>query len=80
MTTLNDEIAAYEQMRGVLETGHFGRWVVIRNRELAGTYDDFQDAAKDAVERFGRGPYLIRKVGEGPISLPASVMYVPTYA
>ena len=80
MTTLNEEIAAYDRMRGMLETEHLGRWVVIRNRELAGSFDTFEAAAESAVERFGRGPYLIRKVGEGPVALPASVLYVPTHA
>lgn len=80
MATLHDEIAAYDRMRGVLETEHLGRWVVICNRELAGSFDTFEMAAEFAVERFGRGPYLIRKVGEGPVTLPASVLYVPTHA
>ncbi len=80
MATLNDEIAAYDRMRGVLETEHLGRWVVIHNLELTGSFDTFEAAAEFAVEQFGRGPYLIRKVGEGPVALPASVLYVPTHA
>ncbi len=79
-TTLQDEIAAYDQMRDTLETEHLGRWVVICNRELVGNYDDLQQAAEVAVERFGRGPYLIKKVGEGPVTLPASALYVPIHA
>ncbi len=78
--TLSDEIAAYEQMRGLLETEHLGRLVVIHDQKLTGTYDDFQDAAANAVKQFGRGPYLIRKVGEGSVPLPASVLYVPACA
>ena len=31
-------------------------------------------------DRFGKGPYLIRKISEGPISLPASVLYRPAFA
>lgn len=80
MTELAQEIAAYDDMRDEIETAHFGRWVVICNRELVGSYPDFQTAAEAAVEKFGRGPYLIRKVGQGPITLPASVLYVPTHA
>ena len=79
-TTLQDDICAYDRMRDTLETEHFGRWVLIYNRELIDSFDDFQKAAEVAVERFGRGPYLIRKVGEGPISLPVSTLYVPVYA
>lgn len=77
MSTLTEEIAAYEGMQRRLEIDHFGKWVVVHNRELAGIYDSFQAAAEDGVERFGRGPYLIRGVGAAPITLPASALYRP---
>ena len=63
MTTLSKEIAAYDRLRNELETDHSGKWVVVHDEILVGTYEDFQDAATDAVGRFGRGPYLIRRVG-----------------
>ena len=80
MTRLNDEIAAYDRMRADLETQHNGRWVVIRNRKLHDVYDSFETAAEDAVLHFGRGPYLIRQVGSGPLVLPASVQFRPVHA
>ncbi len=80
MTTLSRQISAYEEMRGVLETDHFGKWVVFYGGELVDTYESFEEAAEEAIRRFGRGPYLIRQVGAGPITLPASVLYRPTYA
>lgn len=73
--TLSKEIAAYEGMRGKLETDHFGKWVIVHGEALVGLYDTFEEAAEYAVERFGRGPYLIREVGAAPITLPASVLY-----
>ena len=73
--TLFKEIAAYEGMRGKLETDHFGKWVIVRGEVLVGLYDTFEEAAEYAVARFGRGPYLIREVGAAPITLPASVLY-----
>ena len=75
MALLSEEIAAYDRMRNILETDHFGKWVVVHGEALVGTYEDFQDAAADAVQRFGRGPYLIRRVGSPPLTLPASVLY-----
>ena len=51
-----EEIAAYEKMRDDLEANHLNEWVVIYKGELIGTYLDFQEAAADAVQRFGRGP------------------------
>ena len=72
---LDKDLAAYEQMRNDLEAHKMGKWVLMHNQALVGIYDSFQDAAKEAVSKFGRGPYLIRQVGAPPITLPASVMY-----
>ena len=80
MAKLSEEIAAYERMRNELETDYLGLWVVVHDEELIGTYDSFQTAAETAVERFGRGPYLIRRVGEPPMTLPASLRFRPVHA
>ena len=77
---LSSEISAYERFRDMLEMDHFGEWVVVHNEELVGTYPSFEAAAQDAVQNFGRGPYLIRRVGDPPITLPASVLYRPVHA
>lgn len=77
-TALSRQIAAYDaKYRSTLETDHSGKWAVVQNEELVGIYDSFQEAAEDAVAQFGRGPYLIREIGSGPITLPASVLYNP---
>ena len=73
MTTLKTEMAAYDSMRENLELDHPGKWVVIHDEALIGWYDSSQLAAEDAIRRFGRGPYLIRKVGAQPVSLPLVV-------
>ncbi len=72
---LDREIAAFNAMRDELERDHLYEWVVFHDEQLINTYEDFQDAAAEAVRRFGRGPYLIRQVGAPPLTLPASVMY-----
>ena len=77
MSGLKEEIAAYERMRDDLELENFGKWVVVHDEKLAGIYDSFEVAADNAVQRFGRGPYLIKRVGEPPMTLPASVLYSP---
>lgn len=77
MSKLTAEIAAYERMQKELEIDHPGKWVVFHNEENVGIYESFEEAADSAVRRFGRGPYLIRKIGEGPVTLPASVLYYP---
>ena len=73
MTGLKREIAAYERMRHDLEREHVGRWVVVHNEKLAGMHKSFQAAAENAVSRFGRGPYLIRRIGAEPLVLPPYV-------
>ncbi len=79
MAKLSEEIAAYERRRGELEMDYLGKWVVFHDEELVGTYETFEAAAEAAVERFGRGPYLIRQVGAPPIQLPASILYRPAH-
>lgn len=80
MAELQDDIATYAELRADLESDSLGKWVLIHNRILEGQFDSFDAAAKAAVHRFGRGPYLIRQVGAGSVTLPASVMYRPVYA
>ena len=77
---LHTEIRAYDGMRDYLESDFFGKWVMVRDEELVGAYETFEDAAEVAIQRFGRGPYLIRQVGAPPITLPASVLYGSLYA
>ena len=73
MNTLEREIAAYKSMLAILEKEHSGKWVVFHNEKLAGSYETSDDADNDAMERFGRGPYLIRQVGapRNPIMIPS---------
>lgn len=79
MAELKQEIAAYENMRIDLEAAHLGKWVIVHDRKLFGTYEKFEQAAAAAVHEFGRGPYLIRQIGAPPVTLPASVLYHPDY-
>ena len=73
MAELEQEIVAFERMKSDLEAHHRGKFVVIHGETLVGAWDMFDAAAREAVRRFGRGPYLIRQVGVSPMTLPASV-------
>ena len=75
MAELDDDIVAYEAIRGELEADHTGEWVLLYDRRLIALYPSFEEAAAEAVEKFARGPYLIRQVGAPPVVLPASLMY-----
>ena len=74
------EMALYEKHRKQFEQNHLWEWVVIHDNNIIGFYKEFQEAAQIAVERFGRGPYLIKEVGRTSPPLPASVLYRPFYA
>lgn len=70
MTDLDSGLAAYEQMRADLEAYHMGKWVVVHDGKVGGTFESFEAAAKDAGSKFDCGPYLIKQVG-------ASVTFSP---
>lgn len=75
MAIIEKEIIAYDLMREELEAAHKGEWVLVHDQKLVGTYETFQKAASVATSKFGRGPYLIKKIGEGPLKLPSSVLF-----
>ena len=75
MATLEQEIEAYGAMRVELERDHFNEWVVIHEGQAAGFFDTSEDCTRFAIERFGRGPYLIRQIGAPPTTLPVSALF-----
>ncbi len=74
---LETEIAYYEAKLPEYEQYYAGKHVVIHGAELVGAFDSFENAAVEAVRRFGRGPYLIRQIGAPPPSIPISWLYQP---
>lgn len=74
-TVLSEEQVAYEARRAELERDHSGEWVVFYGEELVGIYGDFQDAAEDALHKFGLGPYLIEQVGAPPPQVRSFLLY-----
>ena len=74
IATIKDDLAVYEQMRNDLELDHTGEWVLIYDRELIKFFAEFQAAASYAVQKYGRGPYLIKRVGENRLSMPMSML------
>ena len=43
---------------------HEGEYVVIKGREIAGFFRDRRSAVEAAIEAYGPGPYLVKKVVE----------------
>ena len=61
---LKDEVEAYERMRPELLQKYRGKVVAVKGGRLVGVYDSEVEALRDALERFGLVPVLIRRVGE----------------
>ncbi len=77
MSLIQNEIEAYKRLQSSLEADHLGAWVLIHDGHVVSFFESFEIAADAAVKRFGNGPFLIRKIGSEPITLPASVMFRP---
>jgi hypothetical protein len=75
---LEVEIRTYEAKLEELKKHHSGKFVVIHGDDVIGAFDTFENAASDAVLKFGRGPYLIRQVDAPEPSMPMSWLYRPT--
>ena len=67
--SLQENIAAYKKMKEELKKHHRLKWVIFYDTEFIGAYDDSAAAARVAISRFGRGPYLIRQVDAPPRTL-----------
>jgi hypothetical protein len=80
MADLRADIAAFERMRPELEARHRNEWVLFHDGQLVSAFPDFEAAASAAVDRFDRGPYLIRQVGAEAIQLPGGMVFRPTHA
>lgn len=80
MGVLDDDIAAYTRRRAEFEAQYPQQWVVFHHGQFEGVFPDYESAATSAVDRFDAGPYLIRQVGAGPISLGGGMVFRPAYA
>jgi UDP-2,3-diacylglucosamine pyrophosphatase LpxH len=61
---LEKELAAYEKMKTDLLKTYEGKFVVIHGDEFCGAFDTAENAYAEGVKRFGREPFLMKKVVE----------------
>lgn len=57
------EVKAYQEQEEFLRENHYAAWVIFYNQKLQKIFESFVDAVIYAHEKFGNGPYLIRRVG-----------------
>ena len=79
VATLAQNIEAYEERKGEMESEHMDRWVIFYDGDYIDDFDDFQDAAMLAIRKWGCGPYLIRLVGELEAVIPTAVLPGPAH-
>ena len=79
--TLDDNIATFVSMSEQLNQHYSGKFVLIYDANFVASYDNFDNAARAAIQRYGKGPYLIRQVGAPTtMPMPASVAHRPIHA
>ena len=77
---LASENRLYESLKEQFEKEHDKEWVVIHGDEVVGFFPGLEEAADAAIERFGKGPYLIQQIGVPDPPLPLSMFTKPLYA
>lgn len=77
---ISKDIAAFERLLPKLEQEHAGKWILIVDEELVQAFETFEDAASEAVVRFGRGPFLIRQVGAPPPPVAPVLFFMQRHA
>jgi hypothetical protein len=70
---LDVEREYFDQHREDLLRQYPGKFVVIKESELLGSFDSIQDALGAGARQFGMSPFLVRRTDETPkeISIPA---------
>jgi len=61
---LEKELERYTKMKPELLKNHKDKFVLIRGEEFIGAYDSAENAYTEGVKRFGREPFLVKKVTE----------------
>lgn len=59
---LEKELAFFAKLKMDLLKNHEGKFVLIRGEDLVGTYDSAENAYAEGVRRFGREPFLVKRV------------------
>ena len=57
------DIRAYEKLQDKLELEHMDEYALLHEAKFVSVFPDFDTAARYAIDHFGQGPYLIRRIG-----------------
>lgn len=60
---LERELAYFESIKGdLLAKQHEGKFALIKEEQLFGTFSRSEDAYAEGVKRFGKTPFLIKQI------------------
>ena len=59
---LEKELATYEAEKSKLLGGTEGKFVLIHDGDIIGTFDSFIDGVKAGYEKFGNVPFLVKQI------------------
>ena len=70
---LDVELAYFQERREHLLAEHRGKYALIKEKTLVGTFDTHEAAYEHGVSRFGNVPFLIKQIREHDevVRLPA---------
>lgn len=71
---LVDETDFYEENKESFVRDHRNRHLLIKGRELIGSYETEERAVEEGVQRFGAGPFLVRFSGEDTLVVSAPAL------
>ena len=69
---LAEEREYFSEHQSEWREAHAGKFVLVKGRELVGTFNRAEDAITEGARRFGEEPFLVRSVDqEKDIYIPA---------
>lgn len=69
---LERELQTYEEKKSELLSHSEGKYVLIKDTELVGVFDSYDDAIRQGYERLGNVAFLVKQVEE--IELPVYIV------
>jgi hypothetical protein len=56
------ELEVFARMKDQLLISHQGKFALIHGAEFLGAFDSAENAYSEGVSRFGRGPFLVKRI------------------
>lgn len=60
---LQKELEFYLKQSDDWKKQNYGKFVLIKDQKIHGTFESYEDALKEAVEKFGNTKFLIQEIG-----------------